>query len=272
MNLSFFENKVVCITGSSKGIGKATAILLGQQGAKICLNGRDETALQKTLKELKAIGIACISIAADVSKEEDCTTLIKANVDHFGKLDILINNAGISSRGLVEDISTEAWRHIIDVNLLGSIFPTIHALPHIINSKGSIVFISSLGGKVGMPGQSNYSVTKMGLTAFAQSLHTEHKADNIHIGIIYLGFVENEKDKKVLSAIGNYVPIKQLNNKKPTSREDAALSIAKAIIKRKKKVTLTVLGKLQAILLRLSPAAVNWYLRKELEKFKEHYN
>jgi len=218
MDLKFFNNKVVCITGSSSGIGKATAILLGKNGAKICLNGRNEQLLIDTYKELQALNIDCIYLKADVSIDIEAKKLIESIIDHYGNLDVLINNAGISSRGLIADTKAQAWKKITDINLLGSIFPTIYALPHIIKSKGSIILISSIGAKIGLPGQANYSVSKMGLTAFAQALQVEHKADNIHVGIMYLGFVENEGVKQVMLANGNFETIKPWKKSRPPCR------------------------------------------------------
>ncbi len=271
MDLEFYNKKVVCITGSSRGIGKAIAILLGKNGAKICLNGRDEKSLIDTYKEFQALNIDCIYLKADVSIDIEAQKLIDRAIDQYGNLDVLINNAGISSRGLIADTNTQAWKKITDINLLGSIFPTLYALPHIIKSKGSIILISSIGAKVGLPGQANYSVTKMGLTAFAQALQIEHKADNIHIGIIYLGFVENEERKQIMLANGDFETIKPWKKSNPVSRENVANAIARTIIKRRNKVTLTLLGKLQKFALKFLPWGINLYLKKDLEDFKKFF-
>ena len=267
----FFSGKVVLITGSSKGIGKATALLLGSMGAKICLNGRNSEDLAKAREEFLASGIDCISISGDVSESVDCKALTDRVVSHYGRLDILINNAGIASRGLVSELMPEAWQKVLGINTLGSVYPTLYALPHILETKGSIIFISSLAGKVGMPGHSAYSVSKMALSAFSHALQMEYKKSDLHTGIIYVGFTENESKKKILSPDGTYSLLKPRDNLKKASRQDVALSVAKTIYKRKNRVTLSAVGKLQGIALRFFPFLLNFILRRSFRDYDKMY-
>ena len=105
----FFKDKVVCITGSSQGIGKATALLLGNLGAKVVINGRNPQKLQAAYDELKGSGVDCFQVVADVSLPEDCEALVNKINEQFGRLDALINNAGIASHGKIEESTPENW-------------------------------------------------------------------------------------------------------------------------------------------------------------------
>lgn len=266
----YFKGKVVFITGSSKGIGKATAELLGSYGARICLNGRNIESLRKTYTELKAKNIDCMQIAGDVSDGEVCFRMIRKIVEHYGRLDILINNAGISTQGMIRDLTQEAWDRAIGINTMGSVYTTHHALPYLLQSRGTVIFISSLAGKVGMPGHSTYSVSKMGLTALARAMQIEFSKKELHTGIIYVGFTENEPDKKILYPDGKYRQILS-RSQKTAKREEVALSIARAIYKKKKVLTLTAVGKLQAVCLRLCPFVVYMILKKANRDFPKLY-
>ncbi|MCB9263150.1 MAG: SDR family NAD(P)-dependent oxidoreductase [Flavobacteriales bacterium] len=268
---TFFENKVVCITGSSQGIGKTTAQILGEFGAKIVLNGRNAEKLESTRKELTEAGIECIGITADLSIAEDCQKLIDETINHFGKLDVLINNGGIASRGRISETNAETWENILKINTLGVINTTGFAIPHIQKSNGSIIIISSMAGKVGVPGHAGYSVSKMGLTAYAKALQIEHQND-FHTGLVYVGFTKNETQKQILNPDGSYTNLKERKGIKLATREDVAIAIAKTIVKRKKEITLTPLGKLQALMLRISPKLVYLPLKKSYRDYDKMYD
>ena len=267
----FFKDKVVFVTGSSKGIGKATASLLGSYGAKICINGRDKKAVELTCAEFEAEGINCLRLPGDVSDSEQCKTMTEKIISAFGKLDVLVNNAGIGSHGKFKDLDINAWDKVMGINLMGAIYMTTHALPYLSETKGSVIFISTLAGRLGMPGHSTYSVSKMGLTALAEAMQIELKKEKIHTGIVYVGFTENEENKKILYPDGSYKKLPARNHKQ-AKREDVASSIARAIKKRRKSVTLTPIGKLQAFALRFMPFAIKIILRKANNDYEKMYD
>ncbi len=266
----YFKDKVVLITGSSKGIGKATAVFLGSAGAKICLNGRNKEALDNTYKELTDMNITCLKLPGDVSDKDQCRAMTETIITEYGKLDILINNAGIGSHGRFSELTTEAWDRVVGINLMGPVYMSTYALPHIINSGGSIIFISTLAGKLGMPGHSTYSVSKMGLTALAEAMQIELAHTGIHTGIVYVGFTENEVNKKILYPDGTYRKMPERKLKK-SSREKVAKAIARAVIKRKKSTTLTAVGKLQAFALRFARFIISMILRKANRDYNGMY-
>ncbi|HCC69733.1 MAG TPA: hypothetical protein DEQ09_01055 [Bacteroidales bacterium] len=268
--IDFFRDKVVFITGSSKGIGRATALLLGEYGAKVCINGRNPDTLDKTYTQLTGKGVGCFKLTGDVSDSKRCREMIEEIINEYGRLDILINNAGIASHGRFGDLTVDAWDSVVGINLMGSIYMSSYALPYIIESGGSIIFISTLAGKLGMPGHSTYSVSKMGLSALAQAMNIEMSKEKIHTGIIYLGFVENDEDKKILYPDGTYgtMPVRDL---KKTKKEKVAKEIAKVIYKKKKKITLSAVGKMQAFGLRFLPPVINVILRKANRDYDNMY-
>jgi short-subunit dehydrogenase len=256
-----FENKVAVITGSSMGIGRETAYTLAEKGAKIVLNGRNIDRLNRTHREMEARGIDAICIPGDVSSREACKRLIEKTIDHFGRIDFLINNAGLSMRGNFSHIQPEVFKKVVDVNILGTVYASLYALPHLMETMGSLVFISSLSGITGLPESSAYCASKMGLTGLAESLRLDLAATGIHVGIIYIGFVQNDPEKRVLSADGT---LKPLNRPYHITQKDVAQSIARVLQKRKYKVVLTPLGKIVNIQKRICP----WLVYRELLFFK----
>ncbi|MDF9796062.1 short-subunit dehydrogenase [Catalinimonas alkaloidigena] len=238
-----FKDKVAIVTGSSMGIGKATAKLLGEQGAKVVLNGRTAERLEQTAANMKSIGLDVLAVQADMSKVDDCKKLIDETIKYYGRLDILINNAGMSSRGYFEELDPKVFQDMMNINFLGCVFPTRFAIPHLKESKGSVVFISSVAGIRGLPETIMYCASKMALTSIAESLKVELAEYHIHVGIVYVGITQNDEGKKVIGKDGKLVLLESREDRKAQNPEDVAKSIVKNIKKRKFKSILTLLGK-----------------------------
>lgn len=255
------KNRVVIVTGSSMGIGKATAIEMGRRGATVVLNGRSADRLQATADELTEGGIRTLAIPADVASSVDATRLVDRTLEEFGRLDMLINNAGMSMRGLFENLDDEVVRQVVGSNLLGAINVTRAALPHIRSSRGHVIFISSVAGIRGLPWISVYGASKMALTGLAESLRLELYDSGVHVGVLYVGITQNEAEKKVMNADGELVSPEWKRARNGQTREQVALAVLKMIKKRKFKLVLTGLGRLQAIVNRVSPAFAERILR-----------
>jgi short-subunit dehydrogenase len=266
-----FKDKVAIITGSSMGIGKATAFLLAKQGVKIVLNGRDEEKLLKVKAEMLANGYEAIAVKADVTLPDDCEKIVKMTIDAFGRIDILINNAGVSMRGNFENLDNSVFKKVYDTNILGAIFPTKYAMPFIKANKGSIVFISSVAGIRGLPGISAYCSAKMAITALAESLKLEMHGSGIHIGIVHVGFTQNEADKKTIDASGKMIPIAERSNKKSQTTEEVAKAILKYIRKRRFKTVISFLGKMNVFTNKLMPRIADKILIKSMKASKDMY-
>lgn len=270
MATKIFQNKVAIITGSSKGIGKATAIELVKNGASVVLNGRNKESLINTENEIKALGGKAISVCCDVSIPEQAKNLVERTLEVFGKIDILINNAGVSMRGNFVDLEPAVYEKVFDINVLGSVNPSIYALPHIKKSNGSLIFISSLAGIRGLPANSAYSSSKMALRAIAESIRIEEAKSNIHVGLILVGITEIEKGKTSISADGSLMVLKDRSNLKVQSNSSVAKAILKNIRKRKFITTLTGIGKLNAFMQPIMPGVVEKILILSAKRIQKH--
>lgn len=263
-----FENKVVIVTGSSMGIGKAVATELLERGAKVIINGRDPKRLQLAHEDLLTISPNVSMFAADVSDAQSCDQLIRHAINRFGQLDVLINNAGISMEGELEDVQTDVFRKVIDVNVLGVAFATRAALPWLRESGGSVLFVSSVAGIHGLPSFSPYSCSKMALTGLAESLKIELHGSGVHVGIAYLSFTENDPEKKIYDVKGNLVPQPKNRVDVPTTPPDVvARQILKMIEKRRFKKVFSPLGKLIAFTARICPPLFRLIIRIKYQKY-----
>lgn len=244
-NKVFFAGKVVVISGSSKGIGKAIALKLGQYGAKVVLNGRSPEALLRTDIDLKQVGIDCLAVQADVSLVDGAKKLIDEAMNRFGKIDVIINNSGIAVHGLFTETEPSTWQKVIQANTLSYIYVTHFAIPYLKNTHGSIVFISSIGGRAGLPGHGAYSFSKMPLTSLAQTLDIELQEDQIHVGIVYVGFTRNDPAKTITDGSGEIKRLQPRNVNLLMEPEKVAEAVANLIRKRKRKKVLTLIGHAQ---------------------------
>lgn len=244
-NKAFFAGKVVVVTGSSKGIGKAIALKLGQYGAKVVLNGRSLEALLNTESELKQAGIDCLAVQADVSLVVGAKKLIEEAVNRFGKIDVIVNNSGIAVRGLFSETEPSTWQKVIQANTLSYVFATHFAVPYLKNTHGSIVFISSIGGRAGLPGHGAYSFSKMPLTSLAQTLDIELEEHHVHVGIVYVGFTRNDPNKTITDGAGRIKRLQPRNENLLMEPETVAEAIANLIRKRKRGKVLTLIGHAQ---------------------------
>lgn len=253
---STFLNKVAIITGSSGGIGKATAIGLAKQGASIVINGRNQEKLELVKKELEQMGFDVLAVAADITSYEECERLMQETVKHFGKIDILVNNASLTMEDSFENLHPDIFTKVFLSNTLGTIMPTKAALPYMKLTKGSVMFISSLAGMHGLPAGSAYCAGKMSLTAFWQSMRIELNNTGIHFGICYVSFTQNDASKRMLSSDGKLVPIQKRPEILKQSQEQVASAIIKSIKERRAKVVLSVFGKITEWVFRYFPRLV----------------
>ncbi len=161
------KDKVVIITGASSGIGKALAIEFAQRGVNLVLAARQYVTLCGIAQQLQTdYNIKAIAVQCDVAVEDDCAALVKQTLLTFGKIDVLVNNAGISMRALFKDVDLQVMKNLMDVNFWGTVYCTKHALPAIIKTHGSIVGISSIAGYKGLPGRAGYSASKYAMNGF----------------------------------------------------------------------------------------------------------
>ena len=249
------KNKVVIITGASSGIGLACAREFATQGSKIVMAARSIEKLKEVENELRNNGTEVISVQTDVSKEDDCRRLIEETVQAFGKIDILINNAGISMRANFLDVELDVLRRLIDVNFWGTVYCTKYALPYILKEKGSVVGVSSIAGYLGLPGRTGYSSSKFAMRGFLETVRNENIGNGLHVLIVAPGFTASNVRFSALTADGSQQGETPRKENKMMSAEEVARKMRKAIKRRKRELILTfVEGKLTVFLNKFIPS------------------
>jgi NADP-dependent 3-hydroxy acid dehydrogenase YdfG len=188
------SGQVAVITGASSGIGAATASLLAAAGAKVVMGARREDRLHALKDEIAARSGEALAVRCDVTVRDDCEALLQTGIDRWGRVDVLINNAGIMPLSFVKSLQVDEWERMIDVNIKGVLFCTAAALPHLLaQESGHIVNISSIAGKRVIPSGSVYCATKFAVNAFSDALRLELSArKNIRVTCIQPGIVATE--------------------------------------------------------------------------------
>ena len=247
------KDKVVVITGGSSGIGKALAQVFGSQGSRILITGRNADDLSAAVAELKQQGIAIHGFVADVSREEDNRKMAEEAIRVYGRIDILINNAGITMRALFEDVDLDVVRKVMDINFYGVLYATKHCLPEITRNKGSVIGISSIAGYRGLPARTGYSASKFALNGFLEVLRTEMLKKDVHVLTACPGFTASNIRKRSLTKDGQAQGDSPRDEEKMMTAEECARHIYKATVRRKKILILTAQGKFTVFLNRWFP-------------------
>ena len=187
------SGKVAIVTGASRGIGRAIALEFAKEGASVVINySKDEEGAEETLKLLKEIGVSALKIKKDISIFEDSKYIVEETIKHFGKIDILVNNAARSTIGLFMDASKEDIDSMMGTNLLGAMYLTKHTIPHMLQNGGAILNISSMWGEVGASCEVLYSTSKGGMNLFTRSLAKEMAPSNIRVNAIAPGVIDTK--------------------------------------------------------------------------------
>ncbi|KAJ4790971.1 3-oxoacyl-[acyl-carrier-protein] reductase FabG [Rhynchospora pubera] len=197
------EPPVAIVTGASRGIGKSVALALGKAGCKVLVNyARSSKEAEEVSKEIEALGGQAITFGGDVSKEADVDAMVKAAVDTWGTIDILINNAGITRDTLLMRMKKQQWQDVIDLNLTG-VFLCTQAATKIMmkKKKGRIVNIASIVGLTGNVGQANYSAAKAGVIGFTKTVAKEYASRNITVNAVAPGFIASDMTAKLSEEI-----------------------------------------------------------------------
>ena len=259
------QNKVVVITGASSGIGKALAEEYGSKGFNLVLAARRIEILKEL--EAKFTNVGVLSVKTDVTVESECKYLIDSTIQKFGKIDILINNAGISMRAATIDVEMDVLRKVMDVNYWGTVYCTKFALPHLLKSKGSLVGVISVGGYVGLPARSGYSASKFAMRGFLDSVRVEHRRSGLHVLVAAPGFTASEIRKSALVADGRQQGETPRNENKMMSAEWCAYRIYMAVKRRQRKLILTfVEGKLTVLIAKLWADLVDGFIYRTIAR------
>ena len=260
------KNKVVLITGASSGIGKSCAELFANKGSKVVLAARNITQLDIIVEKLKAKGCDISAIKSDVSIEKDCQLLVQQTIEKYGQLDVLVNNAGISMRATLEDVDLDVVKKVMDVNFYGMVYCTKYALPHLLQSKGSIVGVSSIAGYKGLPARCGYSASKFAMNGFLESLRIENLKKDLHVLIACPGFTSSNIRNTALNSEGSAQSESPRDEKNMMTSDEVSNRIYNATLRRQNSIVLTVNGKLTVFLNKLFPKLVDKLIYKHLKK------
>jgi len=267
MNLETFRGNVCIITGASAGIGRELALLLAEQGAWLVLAARNERRLHATAEACRQLGGKALVVPTDVSRETDCRILIERSVGEYGRLDTLVNNAGISMTARFEEIGELSLMHrITEVNYYGSVYCTHYALPHLLRTGGRIVGISSLTGKTGVPTRSFYAATKHAMAGFFDSLRIELADTGVSVTMIYPGFVESEVRERALGPDGQPRGESHIDESTAMPADECARLIAQAAARRRREVVMTLKGKVGMWVKLIAPGLLDKMAKKAIEE------
>ena len=253
---------VTLITGGSDGIGAEMARQLAARHGKdlaLVLAGRSAAKLDAVAAHCRAHGCEVLTVAMDVAVEAQCRDLVDQAVRRFGRLDTLVNNAGVSAQALFEEVSAHDlhwYEDLMKVNLWGSVWCTHAALPSIKAARGRIVAVSSLSGLLGVPGRSAYAATKFAMTGFFEALRAELKSAGVSVTIAYPGVVTTQLRHRGYNARGEAAGFSGLKEHDAMSVEECARLIVDGMERRQRDIVMTAKGKLGRFLKLLAPGVV----------------
>jgi short-subunit dehydrogenase len=261
------NDNVVAITGASKGIGAELARQLAAKGAKLILAARNENDLEAVAEDCRNAGASVVVVKADVAVERDCQAIVAGAVLAFGRLDTFVNNAGASMWARFEDIEDMSiLERLMQVNYMGAVYCTRHALPHLRESQGRLVGISSLAGMTGVPTRTGYSASKHAMRGFFDSLRIELDGSGVTVTMIYPGFVSTGIRENATGPDGKPILVSPVKEGEVMSVEDCARRIVKAIEGREREVIMTARGKMGLWLKLLAPALIDRIAKRAIER------
>lgn len=263
------KNKVVIITGATSGIGRACAEVFGRAGAKIIFTGRNEKRMEAVKKRLSDLNIEHTGYIMDVSSESDNKQLVEDTIQNYGRIDILINNAGISMRALLEDLDLKVFRNIMDINFYGTVYLTKYALPYLLESRGSIVAVSSINGHRGTPARTAYTASKYAMEGFFEALRTEVMKRGVHVLVVSPGFTGTNIRNAALNEKGESQGESPRDENKMMTPETVARAIMKGIIRKKRDIVLTTQGKLVVFLNKWIPGWMDKIVYNHMAREKD---
>jgi short-subunit dehydrogenase len=253
-----FKDKVVIVTGASSGIGEAIAREFALNGSRVVLAARTELKLSEIAKKINDSGGEAIFVRTDVSIEADCKQLIQKSIEKYGRIDILVNNAGLSMRAAFLDVDIKVLHRLMNVNFWGTVYCTKYALPYLLESKGSLIGISSVAGFHGLPGRTGYSASKFAIHGFLETIRIENLKKGLHVMIIAPGFTSTEIRKHALTATGQEQGESPRDEQTLMSPGYVAKWVLKGIQKKKRNKLLTWDGRFTALFQRIIPEVIDW--------------
>jgi short-subunit dehydrogenase len=267
MSEGVFKDKVVVITGASSGIGRELGCQLASQGALLCLAARTSDRLEAVKGECEARGGKAITLPTDVGERAECASLVQRTVEHYSRIDMLVNNAGRTMMAKFEDIrDLSLFDQLVRVNCLGSVYCTAYALPYLKQTRGRIVGISSLVGKTGVPTRTGYAASKHAMAGFFDSLRIETSSSGVSVTMVYPGFVDTPIREQALDANGRPMGPQAPQEPRAMSVEKCARAIIRGAARRDREVVMPWQGKLAIWMKVFMPGVVDRLARKTMSE------
>jgi short-subunit dehydrogenase len=260
------KDKVVIITGASSGIGYACAEYFAKKGCSVVLAARNVEKINNLQADLIKLGYNALAVKTDITQESECRNLIEATVNKYNRIDVLINNAGISMRAIFDKVELDVLKQLMNVNFWGTVFCSKYALPHLIKTQGSVIGVSSLAGLKGLPGRTGYSASKFAMHGFLETLRAENLKKKLHVMIATPDFTASEIRKRALVANGNMQGKTPLNENKLVPAEVVAAKIYKGWKKKKRTLLLTSKGKMMYVMKFIAPTLLDNITFKTMAK------
>jgi short-subunit dehydrogenase len=253
-----FRDRTIVITGASDGIGAEMARQFAPEGPKLVLAARSADALGRVAAACEAAGAQALAVRTDVSDEAQCRALIRAAIDRFGGLDVLVNNAGISMHSRFENVTDlSTYERLFRVNVMGTIWCTHEALPHLKARRGQVVGVSSLAGLTGVPGRTTYCASKFAMTGFLEALRLELTDDGVDVTTIFPGVVTTDIRVHGLDGTGHVAGRSNLKEEGAMSVEECARQCIEAIRDRRPRLVMTARARVGMILKAFAPSLVD---------------
>jgi len=256
--------KVAIITGGSSGIGRALVLKYAEEGYAVVFTGRNKDRINEVKSKLE--GKSHLGLELDSSSVEDNQTMVDEAIKAFGRIDVLVCNAGVSMRALFEDLEIDVFKKLMDINFYGSIYATKSALPFLLESKGIIIAISSINGKRSTPARSAYTSSKFAQEGFFETLRTEIMSRGVHVLVVSPGFTKTNIRNTALTADGKSQGESPRDEKSMMSSEEVARLTYLAAQKRKRDLILTFEGKLAVFFNKIVPSWVDRQIYKRMKK------
>ena len=267
MTDSLLRENVMIITGASSGIGRALSIQLAAQGAWLSLAARDADRLAEAVAECRQRGGRAIAVKTDVANESDCRNLIERTASEYGRVDTLVNNAGISMWTPFDQLrDLSILDKMMRVNYLGAAYSAYYALPYLKQTRGRLVAVSSLAGMNGIPTRSGYAASKHAMAGFFDSLRIELAETGVTVTVIYPGFVKSEIRERAAGADGQPLKKSPVREAEVMTAEECARIMIKAIERRQRQEVMTLRGKLGQWAKLIAPGFVDRMARAAIER------
>lgn len=242
MKVEINLHPVAIITGASSGIGEACARQMAKEGYDVVIAARNKKNLERVAEKMSSLGVRVLAVPTDVTDPDACRVLIEETIRTFHRIDVLINNAGISMRAMLLDLNLDVLHRVMDVNFWGMVYCTKYALPYVLATQGSIVGMSSISGKHGLPGRTGYSASKFAIEGFLESLRIEHWPEGLHVLVACPGFTASNIRFAALDAEGHPQGDSPREEHKMMTPETVAKAIFWAIKHRRRDLVLTAEG------------------------------